>query len=127
MTAKEWLEVMKQAVDYNHAMTPLIEKYGEMLLAEQHPTPSMGAEEIEKWYSDWLDRNEPGDWESNIKMLKAFASSHQPGWYSREDVIRAIYLYRELGLNIDKTLPDNVAELIEKVISSLSPTRQREQ
>ncbi|MFA9221831.1 MAG: hypothetical protein ACEQSL_11640, partial [Sediminibacterium sp.] len=35
MTAKEWLETMKQAQDYNHAMTPLIVKYGEMLLEEQ--------------------------------------------------------------------------------------------
>ena len=34
MTAKEWLDVMKQAADYNPAMTPLIEKYGEMLLDE---------------------------------------------------------------------------------------------
>lgn len=34
MTAKEWLETMKQAADYNPAMTTLIEKYGEMLLEE---------------------------------------------------------------------------------------------
>lgn len=34
MTAKEWLDVMKQAADYNPAMTNLIEKYGEMLLEE---------------------------------------------------------------------------------------------
>lgn len=36
MTAKEWLDVMKQAADYNPAMTKLIEKYGEMLLEEQN-------------------------------------------------------------------------------------------
>ena len=35
MTAKEWLDVMKQAADYNPAMTNLIEKYGEMLLEER--------------------------------------------------------------------------------------------
>jgi len=35
MTAKEWLDTMKQAADYNPAMTKLIEKYGEMLLEEQ--------------------------------------------------------------------------------------------
>lgn len=34
MTAKEWLEVIKLAKDYNPDMTPLIEKYGEMLLDE---------------------------------------------------------------------------------------------
>lgn len=34
MKAKEWLEVIKQAKDYNHSMTPLIEKYGEMLIDE---------------------------------------------------------------------------------------------
>lgn len=35
MTAKEWLDTMKQAADYNPAMTKLIVKYGEMLLEEQ--------------------------------------------------------------------------------------------
>lgn len=34
MTAKEWLDVIKQAADYNPAMTNLIEKYGEMLVQE---------------------------------------------------------------------------------------------
>ncbi len=36
MTAKEWLDVMKQAADYNPVMTALIEKYGDMLLEEQN-------------------------------------------------------------------------------------------
>jgi hypothetical protein len=44
MTAKEWLQIMEQAADYNPAMTPLIEKYGEMLIAERMPTD----EEIEQ-------------------------------------------------------------------------------
>lgn len=35
MKAKEWLEIIKQADDYNPEMTSLIEKYGEILLAEQ--------------------------------------------------------------------------------------------
>ena len=34
MTAKEWLNTIQQAADYNHAMTPLIVKYGEMLVEE---------------------------------------------------------------------------------------------
>lgn len=34
MTAKEWLDTIKQAKDYNPQMTVLIEKYGEMLLDE---------------------------------------------------------------------------------------------
>lgn len=33
-TAKGWLGVMQQASNYNHAMTPLIIKYGEMLVEE---------------------------------------------------------------------------------------------
>lgn len=34
MTSKEWLDLIKQAADYNPAMTNLIEKYGEMLVQE---------------------------------------------------------------------------------------------
>jgi chromatin remodeling complex protein RSC6 len=34
MKASEWLNVIKQSADYNPAMTPLIEKYGEMLVDE---------------------------------------------------------------------------------------------
>ncbi len=34
MTAKEWLQTMEKASDYNPLLTPLIEKYGEMLLQE---------------------------------------------------------------------------------------------
>jgi hypothetical protein len=35
MKAKEWLETMQQAEDYNPHLTPLIIKYGEMLLSEK--------------------------------------------------------------------------------------------
>jgi len=38
MTAKEWLQVMERAADYNPQMTPLIKKYGELLIAERMPT-----------------------------------------------------------------------------------------
>ena len=34
-TAKEWLGIMQQASNYNHAMTPLIIKYGEMLVEKR--------------------------------------------------------------------------------------------
>ena len=34
-TAKGWLGIMQQAANYNHAMTPLIIKYGEMLIRER--------------------------------------------------------------------------------------------
>ena len=34
-TAKGWLRIMQQASNYNHAMTPLIIKYGEMLIEER--------------------------------------------------------------------------------------------
>jgi len=34
MNSKEWLSVMQQAENYNPAMTPLIEKYGELLVSE---------------------------------------------------------------------------------------------
>jgi hypothetical protein len=50
MTAKEWLGVMQQADNYNPAMTSLIIKYGEMLVAESTPLPDTdGKEQDELW------------------------------------------------------------------------------
>lgn len=37
MKAKEWLEVITQAENYNPKLTPLIEKYGQLLLEETDP------------------------------------------------------------------------------------------
>ena len=64
MTAKEWLEVMQQAADFNPAYTPLIEKYGEMLVKEsQQPIPTterdrMIAEKYYTWVRKWFKRHD---------------------------------------------------------------------
>jgi len=39
MTAQQWLEVMQQAEDYPHHLTPLIKHYGELLLSENSLPP----------------------------------------------------------------------------------------
>ena len=43
MKSNEWLSVMQQAEDYNPQLTPLIIKYGELLLSE-HPVSQPVAE-----------------------------------------------------------------------------------
>jgi len=40
MNSKEWLSVIQQADNYNPAMTPLILKYGQLLVSEQSPHTS---------------------------------------------------------------------------------------
>ena len=50
MNAEEWLKVIQQAEDYPHHLTPLIKKYGEMLLDE---TP-VSDEQDEMW-NDIID------------------------------------------------------------------------
>ena len=47
MTAKEWLEVIKQAEDYNPKITSLIEKYGELLLSENNDS-GFNSEDMEQ-------------------------------------------------------------------------------
>lgn len=57
MTAKEWLDTMKRASDYNPKMTSLIEKYGEMLAAE---SLSSKIEEVREKFSDeWVASEYP--------------------------------------------------------------------
>lgn len=60
MTAKEWLEVITKAEDYNPSMTPLILKYGELLLLE-------AKEEEAVDFAEWIGDNaeyfiEKGKW-----------------------------------------------------------------
>ena len=43
--------------------------------------------------------------------------------FTMEDMEKAIDLYRELGLNVDKTLIENVINLKNDIISSLRPDR----
>ena len=55
-------------------------------LDESEPSPSMGAEEIEKWYREWCMENPCGIGRAGLDLLKDFASSHQPCGYSREQI-----------------------------------------
>ena len=71
MTAKEWLQVMEQAADYNPAMTPLIKKYGEMLVDEEIEKRMPTDEEIKEQADLHFVGKLHGAWIGGVKWFRS--------------------------------------------------------
>ena len=56
MLAKEFLQTMQKASDWNPSVTPLVEKYGQMLLEEQ--IPSNKELDLMKRVNDYKEKSE---------------------------------------------------------------------
>lgn len=99
---------------------------------ESVPTPSMGAEEIEKWYRDWMTQQIPTSGDTPLSMLKDFAASHQPGGWSESDLKKLLLAQiEECRVHFDRCARDKgvsskeTNEWIESTpLINLSPLNQ---
>lgn len=62
------------------------------------------------------------DTEVSLLEWQAFKLGYNSnkGYYSKEDIEKAIDLYRELGLNVDKTLKTNVDNLKQEIFKQIN-------
>ena len=97
-TAKEWLGIMQKASNYNHAMTPLIIKYGEMLIEERDEISPRVAKLILQMRDIYIQTDIIDD--PNVEEM----------WH---------LLYQIASPNYDK-LYENVWSEIEKIASKLN-------
>lgn len=68
-------------------------------------------EEAKKWCNN----------EDHLQIITEWiVTAYKQRMYSEEDILRALALYRKLGLNVDKTVRKNIDELEKKVLSHLT-------